>query len=507
MTEPDPAADQDDTPASGTSNTAGPGSVIGIQAEQVHNSPVYQILPDDPPERKYEVGVSYLEHGVPGRALELINEAIANGYKNSRVLFHWTLAMLSKRSYRDLSSEERKELKRVADDVDRHVDDEWKRALVAVCALLDRLNNFRPTPGRELNQLNALPSHQRARIVRHLDLVLTGGMKDNLWAETHRAARRDRLGDGRLKRVWAYFAPEPAKARARPAVPDTTTSSDRHRATAWSALLAGVVAYVGWSLIMHATPLPIISYLLALVAGCGGAIYGQEWLYRTRRLSLKEKIYSHGRKVKHGPDNGFASEIDHAFDYYFSRYTPRNTDRVQWLSGTVGVRNVLRNEIVEIYREGRTEAGQVRWLIRYLVSDVRARWENDILFKYRELYRTESSIKVKCCVSLAVLTVGAVYVIVTAVEQTTLPTMIAMFIGLNSGRRAVTRWLHILHEKRRHREDHDEREQNLRDRDAAYQRWKKKLDDSRPSETQMEGWLNCDKTIVLGEALEHYRLA
>ena len=45
------------------------------------------------------------------------------------------------------------------------------------------------------------------------------------------------------------------------------------------------------------------------------------------------------------------------------------------------------------------------------------------------------------------------------------------------------------------------------DRQAEHRRWVKKLEDTRPDESTMEAWLNCDKTVLLNEALKHYKLA
>lgn len=176
-----------------TNNTAEHGSTVGIQAEQVHNSTVYQVLPDASPGQKYEVGVRFLEDGVPARARDLIAEAIAHGYDDGEVRFHWMLAMLSKRSYRDLTSDDRERLRHTADLLHKYVDDEWKRALQAICELLPCLNDSAGDPGLVLDDLLALQTRQREKIVRHLDLVLTGGMKDAVWAETRNATKLGRV--------------------------------------------------------------------------------------------------------------------------------------------------------------------------------------------------------------------------------------------------------------------------------------------------------------------------
>ncbi|MGH8527481.1 MAG: hypothetical protein ACREXY_25710, partial [Gammaproteobacteria bacterium] len=42
---------------------------------------------------------------------------------------------------------------------------------------------------------------------------------------------------------------------------------------------------------------------------------------------------------------------------------------------------------------------------------------------------------------------------------------------------------------------------------VEYERWKAFVDATRPSETQMETWLTCDKTLFVDEVLRHYQLS
>lgn len=171
-------------PEAGTKNTAERGSQVGIQAETVRDSTVYIVNHDASPQQKYEVGVRYLEGGMPSKARELIHEAIVHDYDSGKVRFHWALAMLSKRSYRDLNAEDRERLARLSDLLPTYDDDEWKRALAAICLLLDRLEDSGSDPGPALKELTALPPLQHDLIVRHLDLVLDGVIKESLWATT-----------------------------------------------------------------------------------------------------------------------------------------------------------------------------------------------------------------------------------------------------------------------------------------------------------------------------------
>jgi hypothetical protein len=321
-----------------TNNTAERGSTVGIQAEQVHNSTVYQLLPDASPHQKYEVGARFLEHGVPSRARELINEAIAHGHQDGEVRFHWVLAMLSKRSYRDLTFEEREQLGHTPSILNQYADDEWKRALQVICGLLGSLLGSRSDPGLALVELHALQPRQRDQIVHHLDLVLTGGLKDNLWADTRQAAKHDRFSKDRLGRVWAYFEPDPIPPRVRKSAEDSTTSSDRFWAVTWSGLFVIAVGYLGRMVLVHATPLPILAYLLALGSGYVGAHNGLEWRYRAERLNVKDRDYFGLQRVNQGPEGGFAGRVDHSFTHYFAIYVPDGVDREVWLARTAQCR-------------------------------------------------------------------------------------------------------------------------------------------------------------------------
>ncbi|NYH77603.1 hypothetical protein FHR84_000917 [Actinopolyspora biskrensis] len=125
------------------------------------------------------------------------------------------MALLSKRSYRDLGVEQCEQLGRISNTLHEYADNEWKRALEAICELLDRLNDSESDAGLALKKLEGLPSRQRDRIVRHLDLVLTAGMKEHLWDETRQAAEGGRIRGNRIHSVWACFQHDPIEPRVR----------------------------------------------------------------------------------------------------------------------------------------------------------------------------------------------------------------------------------------------------------------------------------------------------
>jgi hypothetical protein len=117
------------TPNHGTRNEATAGAMVGAQMGDVSgswvyvNSTFYQAPKDATPEQKFEAGVRCLEAGSPLRARELIGEVMLEGYETGKVRFYWVQAMLSKRSYHDLSPRERDELKATADRLPSYADD------------------------------------------------------------------------------------------------------------------------------------------------------------------------------------------------------------------------------------------------------------------------------------------------------------------------------------------------------------------------------------------------
>lgn len=493
-------------------NTAESWSTVGIQAGQVNGSTVhvyptiYQTAADATPLEKYKAGLAYLNDGVPAEACKLIGKAIAGGYEDGQVRFHWLLAMLSKRSLRDLTPAEREQLARVPEFLPRYADDEWRRALEAVCELLERLRGREDTRPA-LKGLLALQPTQREKIERHLDLVLTGSMKASLWAETHHRAMEQREANQRNGRVWAYFEPDPIEARARPPAQKFTTRRDKFMAVAWSGVSVIAGGYLGWTALLLARPLPILAFVAALAAGYVAVVNGLERHYRAQRLAAKEREYSDRRDRSRAPEGGFGKGVDHSFAHYFAIYVPHSVERETWLAGTAGIRSALRDEIVEIYRESRIPAERINWLIRYLVGDVRKRWETGNLWEYRDRYRTPLSAKVRHAVALVALVPATMTFLVAAIPAHPLTALLAAIVVLTGSRAATARWFRIISEYRRFAEEDQGYERALAQRQEAFERWQAKLDSTRPSETEMEDWLYCDKIVLLGRALRRYQLA
>lgn len=491
----------------GTSNTAGPGANVGIQAQVVRNSNVYLINPNDPPERRYEVGVRYLEHGIPSKAHELITEAIAQGLDNAEVGFHQVLSVLSKRSFRDLTDKDHQELHLLSARLHTYADDEWRRALEAVFALLARLGDAEQESQTTLDDLLALPEEQHRPIVQHLDLMITGAMKDRLWSGIVRNAKYDQHAKERTERVWSYFEPDPAGARAKHPRSKTTTPWTLFWASISGVPLGLCLGAVIWSALNWDNPLVIFSLFLMAAGGYFAFHDTFLWWHHKRILRKKERRSLIKTKAKTPPKGGFAAGVDQDFEYYFSKYAPDSSNKNQWLKETESVRRDLRDEVVHIYRESEVKAGSVRWLIRYMARDVQRRANEDRPIDPRPRSEVGTVTKVRSMISCCVLATGWATITVISLIQAPLVVIPCLLVAGVSVRSALPLWAMIVSENRRLREETAERDHILASRESEHRRWKEKLERLRPKEEEMVSWLNADKTLILDRALARSQLS
>jgi hypothetical protein len=494
----------------GTTHNSAYDSTVGIQAETVHNSNVYFVHPDASPQEKYRVGVRYLEDGIPSRARDMISDAIAHGHDDAQVRFHWVLAMLSARAYHDLSAEEVQRLRHASGLVRTYAEGEWKDALRVAFELLAMLSTADGDAGRVLERLRSLSPPRRDAILHHFDLVLTGGLKDSLWADTCARAEAARFANNRVDRVWAYFEPDPIGPRAMPPRPSTAAAAQA--ALPLRAVLFFVVTAFLWVLAMLADPAKAaVELLVASGAGLAAAHFGRQWWYREHQLKAgeSEPQIPHMRDPA-SPGDGFTNQVRHSFDHYFSHRVPHGLEPYEWLGQTVPIRNNLVAEIALLYRESRIGVARVNWLIRHLAEDARDRYGKGTLFDDGRRKKSPVMAKALCVLALGLLgctTLALLGTVASGAGGTQLLLAVLAVVGaVSSGRRAAYAWLEAWGEERRLAEETQAYEEELAARQAAYQKWKSFLDATRPSEQDMETWLTCDKTVFVDEALRHYQL-
>ncbi|MEU9793140.1 hypothetical protein AB0E27_21360 [Streptomyces sparsogenes] len=500
-------------------------SFVGFQASEVHGSTINIVPPDASPQKKYEVGVRCLEEGLPGRARELIWDAITHDHDGPQIRFHWVLAMLSKRAHHDLSAEERRQLDRTRDVMQGYAEDkDWKPGLQVVFDLLALPGKADSETAAVLKRLRDLAPPQRDLIVHHLDLVLTSRTKATLWAEICELAKTGQFRGDRSRRVRYYFEPDPIGARARPPE-ESTAFRYRPRLAAWTGLFVVAAGFLGISAVIAEPLTAIVELLIALGTGFLAARFGRPWWHNKHRLQAKEQELGQASNQEPVPDparspasarggaaaaDGFTSSVRNSFEHYFGTYVPHGFDRPEWLAHTAGIRAVLAAEVAFLYRESRISVDRVNWLIRYLAQDAKDRHNNGTLFAHRQRYRTPVTTKLACVLALAVLGVTSLAVTVTAAGSASAShglLTFAVFCGaIGIGRRAASVWLDMRSEEQRFAEETQEYHRRMYAREEEFQRWQEHLNAIRPSDAEMEAWLSHDKVLFTADVLRHHQL-
>ncbi|QUX26189.1 hypothetical protein K1J57_01905 [Nocardiopsis sp. MT53] len=362
-------------------------------------------------------------------------------------------------------------------------------------------------PVEAMVRLDRLPAVQRDLILRHLGLVLTGSMKQEVWHRIRANAELEQCSRERVDRAWVYFEPVPAKARALKPRPKSTTISEVCGGLFLASLFLFPVGVMVKAVLAQGSLVSMISCLSMLTFGSAAAWHIALWDHKRRRRLAKEGEYGYRRSHVRPPKRGFADHVERTFDYYFFKYTPDPETRDEWLSETAGIRRSLRNEVARIYRESSVREGAVNWLIRFMVRDVRQHWIKGLPLEPEEIHAVGTPFKARCTVLCLFSAVATGMVLTTALQQAPITTVGCVLLAVVTGRFAIPLWLKVHSERRRYSEEDREREGILAAREAEYERWSAKLKKLMPTDTEMENWLNADKTLILDEALKHHRLA
>src|SRR5699024_9264890 len=124
----------------------------------------------------------------------------------------------------------------------------------------------------------------------------------------------------------------------------------------------------------------------------------------------------------------------------------------------------------------------------------------------RREYRVSRRTTAWCTIALVVLVPATLAGSISLLQHTPTAAAITLTVLLLSGKSGVTRWWRILQDRRRLADEDESYYRELREREAEYERWVRTLEARRPSEADMEYWLDCDQTVFLDMILRHYGL-
>ncbi len=507
------------TPNGQPVNVAGEGSQVGVQALHAYIDTVtipgdvqLTVGQDASPEAKYRAGVENLKSGNPGMARKLIWDAMMSDRVNNDVLFHWLVAMLSGRTVRQFSNEEIDQLKRSRSRYAEAGGDAWADGVRLIYRLLDSVLPSLATMAEQrtaeidmsllVEQFDDLGEEQRDMVRPHLELFLTGPLKDEMWRRELQLAQSRQLADDRPGRVWMFFQPVPAEVFLPSPRPEWVSAADRLAMRASACLFAAAAGYLGWELLWHGAFLGLLGYVAALAGGAVAAAADLEWRFLTGRRRRKDELFRvPNQSASRSTGDELTGGVDKLFNRYFARYALDKADRERWEAAAAGIRKFHRDEIIEVCRGSGIPANEVAWLIRYEVRQLKQRWQNESLYEYRRQLLPRPGTVAARRTGLAVLVLGGVWAVVALRAHP-----LADVVAVSTAFWAWRCWLRVNLERRRYAADSEEHARRQAAIDREFGRWSEKLE-ARPKDADMAAWLGCDRTVLLGRALDHFHLS
>jgi hypothetical protein len=476
-------------------------SNVGVQvAGTVHGDVVYVTAPQDSPETKFRTGVSFLKGRMPGPARQLINEAMA-GYATNEVYFYWLLAMVSGRTRHELSRDETAQLRDRRAIMRLCGEDPWRDGVRVIDRLLASVGKTEEDIRVVAKDLDALREPQRGLILEHLELYLDGPIENHLWHLALTKAQTDQMAADRKDRIWKFFHPAPQEPRRREPRPPDTPLGMRVRAVTAMAVLVIAAAHLGYLILQSGRILLILAYVLGIAGAYAGVRNVADWRFRVVRRRAKDRQYlGPGTKAERG---SLAKRAEHRINYYFAKYLPPGVDRDNWLAETEGIRRSLRDEIAEVYAGVGME--KIAWLIRHRAQETGKRRKKGTLWSYRTELATPGRTGALAILGLLALASGGGWAAVGVVPVEPALAIVTILLLLISGWISARTWLHLFLERRRYIADVAESDRALESDLEGLDRWRARMAD-KPRDAEMAGWLDCDRKVLLAEALRYYRL-
>ncbi|BCJ55904.1 hypothetical protein Asp14428_73790 [Actinoplanes sp. NBRC 14428] len=491
-------------------------SQIGLVRGDVHFH--YQMKGGAPvgPE-KFRVGRNYLFGNAPRRAEELIGEAAAYGCASTEVAYYWLLATLSGRSFDHLDQAQLDQLAAAHQMARQFPSDPWSTAVETVYQLISCLAKQERAEGdldahefdQALRRFLALDPVRQSELRRHLDMVLSGGVQDQLEAIGAAAMREQRLAGNRALRVPKFFMPPPAEPR------HLLLEAGPDAGSAWvklvlggSLLLIGLVVAVpvlieaGW----FATPA-----VLALI-GLGSYLmvqFGVENSWLNERSRREEARFSHRAAVQWYPveDQQFIADLRNLVDARFRTHLPQGTDESYWMGHTAGVRASLVDELLRQYgwQRGPNAPYDIDWLVNHHARRLATSWLTGTFYGFREQLKVPFldslafTMGVVCWVASILLVFGSSVVAGSFAAFLLVPMLgVGLPLAWSSGR-------DVLLKRRRQAAAIQDREARYADEWPAFQAWQSYLADT-PDDLEMARWLDYDKAYIRVEAMKTFGL-
>ncbi|MBF6317166.1 hypothetical protein IU453_10320 [Nocardia cyriacigeorgica] len=467
------------------SDNAQVGQQIGAQFNDavIHEVHYYSVSPGDPPERRHAVARAHLDAGNPRRAEEILRSLIRDGHITTERAYLYILAILSSRSYVEITADLSEEIRAATSMAAQLAKDDWWPALSTVDSLLRYAHaEYNDGSGDDefhvaSAEFGALDPARQDEIDRHLNLILSGAVHERLAAERKYQVASERMNGRRVERAGKFFEDDPLPPMKWTAAAIPATAAD------WRDAILGC----------SATALAI---LIALSGdGPAGALMGLAFIAAGGALALPGSIVwqthlRHSASVwwSYQPQaNRPEVKFDKLVDQHFRAGIP--TD--MW-EATSGYRGYLKRRLQHQYAFDGGRPGGAVWLIRW--HAVRAARQYVYLPPQPAEARRAANLRYAgtavWCIGLAVWLATAHYL------------AFALAFGGWWAIRGVARIASVSRAARLL--DHDA-ERLLADEWHGYNNWFRYLAD-RPSDAEMGRWLSMDKSYLVEQALRRANL-
>ena len=295
-----------------------------------------------------------------------------------------------------------------------------------------------------------------------------------------------------MAHAWMFFHPDPAKVVLPEPMAAQGTAASRWRMRASVTLFVALTWYVGLELLIQGAVLSLFCYVAGLIGSLAAAGGHLEMRPQAEPRQLPQPAVNLDEHAEE-----LIKRIGRLFEKYFEKYEPVEANRKLWEDATADARRFYQDEVTAICRANGCSADQVAWLIRHEVCQMNQRWRDGSPQFPRQHQMLRSGAVTARRAGLGMLVAGYALAILT---------VRASFLGftlvLLSAIWAWRCWLRVSRE-RAATDEHKRRQEEI---DEAYQRWSTRLQD-RPRDAQMAEWLEGDRTVLLGMALDQFRLS
>lgn len=515
------------TAHSNTFNNYADGPQVGTNNGVIHTS-IYHYNAGDPPEKKFEMALTYLRGGQPREAEKILEELRHQPDLTTRFHYHYVLSILSERTLNELPPTEFNRIftsLRSAAALPQDVGG-YKHALKVIELLLSHIErqDRQSVPSSEelagaFQEFSDLPQDRQDGIARHMDMILDGAIQDVLDTSVAAIAASRRMDNRRAQRVWLFFQPHPA--------PPLLAGLEKQPFDfpKWAmAVLGGLATLLGLFAVLGDITEPVQAppaarwFSLLMVLGGGFLLiwFRLEAKLKDNLRAVKEAEYSALHRTAPGKVPLWKIEeikghVERAFNaerpprknnrdhYNLDNPNGDNPNEKNWDRDTAGLMLTMIDWFVRVYGSTGTRPNGLIWLIGWHTSRVKERWEAGTLTDFRRELKTPWYAKLLPPVGAIIAVLGVLALAGMGAMGSALLLGAGIALSAAGTVEVVTR----LRARARWRAEFAEL---VREEEQAYQGWLDMLRD-RPSDDEMAYWLDFDLMHLKSKAMRSAQLS